>query len=257
MIVDIHVHQPISTQPDEHFLDEWKQMWDAGHRAGIDKQVLLGWGSPNCNELVRDLVDRYPDQVIGFARGVRADPESPATIERYVVEHGFKGVKLHNEPDLPLDGILASHPIFPKAAELDVPVLIHSCHEEEGLSADLHDELAGGASHYPVRIMAELGKRYPETTFIFAHAGMMWDKAIQAVKPYPNLYLDVSGFDPERGIVEKAVEVLGAERVLFGSDAPGRIYAAQLAKVLYADISESDRELVLGGNAARLLKLRG
>ena len=77
-----------------------------------------------------------------------------------------------------------------------------------------------------------------------------------AVKPYPNLYLDMSGFDPERGIVEKAVEVLGAERVLFGSDAPGRSYAAQLAKVQYADISEDDKALVLGGNAARLLDLR-
>jgi predicted TIM-barrel fold metal-dependent hydrolase len=254
LIIDIHVHPPISPQPDEPFLDAWKGMWDAGSRAGIDKQVLLGWGAPNCNELVRELVERYPDQVIGFARGWCADPESPATIERYVVEHGFKGIKLHDEGDWPLRGLLAGHPIFLKAEQLGVPILIHGFHEEEGLPADLHDAL--GPGHYPVRIMAELGKRYPGTTFIFAHAGMMWDKAIQAVKPYPNLYLDVSGFDPERGIVEKAVQVLGAERVLFGSDAPGRIYAAQLAKVLYADISESDRELVLGGNAARLLKLR-
>jgi hypothetical protein len=84
---------------------------------------------------------------------------------------------------------------------------------------------------------------------------MMWDKAIQAVKPYPNLYLDVSGFDPERGIVEKAVAVLGAGRVLFGSDAPGRSYAAQLAKVRYADIGEDERALILGGNAARLLEV--
>jgi predicted TIM-barrel fold metal-dependent hydrolase len=231
-------------------------MWDAGRRAGIDKQVLLGWGAANSNDLVGELVERYPDQVIGFARGMRSDPDSPATIERYVVEHGFKGVKLHNEPNLPLDALLASYPIYAKAAELGIPVLIHGFHEEEGLPADLHEELAGGASHYPVRLIAELGKRYPDTTFIIAHAGMMWDKAFQAAKPYPNVYMDVSGFDPERGIVEKAVETLGAERVVFGSDAPGRIYAAQLAKVLYADISEADRELVLGGNATRLLDLR-
>jgi hypothetical protein len=231
-------------------------MLDAGRRAGIDKQVWVGDTDAAGNERVRELVDRYPDQIIGFARGIRSDPDSPATIARYVLEHGFKGVKLHNERDLPLDALLASYPIYAKAAELGIPVLIHGFHEEEGLSADLHTELAGGRSHYPVRLIAALGRRYPDTTFIIAHAGMMWDKAFQAARPYPNVYMDMSGFDPERGIVEKAVQVLGAERVLFGSDAPGRIYVAQLAKVLYADISERDRELVLGGNAARLLNLR-
>ena len=256
MIVDIHVHPPGSNQPREQFMAAVEKMLDAGRRAGIDKQVFVGDTDAAGNERIRELVDRYPDQIVGFVRGIRSDPQSPATIEKYVIEHGFKGIKLHNEPDLPLKGLLASHPIYRKAAELGVPVLIHGCHEEEGLSADLHSELAGEASHYPVRLIAELGRRYPDTRFIIAHAGMMWVKAFQAAKPYPNVCMDMSGFDPERGIVEKAVEVLGAERVLFGSDAPGRIYAAQLAKVLCADISEDDKELALGGNAARLLDLR-
>ena len=256
MIVDIHVHPPGSDQPRAQFMAAVENMLDAGRRAGIDKQVFVGDTDTAGNERVRELVDLYPDQIVGFARGIRSDPNSPALIAKYVLEHGFKGIKLHNEPHLPLKGLLASHSIYLKAAELGVPVLIHGCHEEEGLPADLHSELAGGASHYPVRLIAELGGRYPDTTFIIAHAGMMCVKAFQAAQPYPNVYMDMSGFDPERGIVEKAVEVLGAERVLFGSDAPGRIYAAQLAKVLYADISASDRELVLGGNAARLLDLR-
>jgi predicted TIM-barrel fold metal-dependent hydrolase len=256
LIIDIHVHPPSHTGSHERFIQEWEKMLDAGRRAGIDKQVLIGDRDPEGNERVRKLVDRYPDQIIGFARGIRSDPNSPATIAKYVVEHGFKGIKIHTEPDLPLNALLASYPIYAKAAELGVPVLIHGFHEEEGLSADLHTELGGGAAHFPVRLIGELGKRYPDTTFIFAHAGMMWDKAFQAAQPYPNVCLDMSGFDPERGIVEKAVAMLGAERVLFGSDAPGRIYAAQLAKVLYADISEADKELVLGGNAARLLNLR-
>jgi hypothetical protein len=256
LIVDIHVHPPDADQPHEQYLGEVEEMLEAGRRAGINQQVFVGDRDPEGNERLKELVKLYPDQIIGFARGIRADPESPAEIERYVIDHGFKGVKLHNEPNLPLDALLAGFPIFLKAADLDIPVLIHGFHEEEGLSADLHHELAGGRAHYPVSLMAELGRRYPETTFIFAHAGMMWVKAIQAVKPYPNLYLDMSGFDPERGIVEKAVEVLGAGRVLFGSDAPGRSYAAQVAKVLYADINEPDRELVLSANAIRLLDLR-
>jgi predicted TIM-barrel fold metal-dependent hydrolase len=255
LIIDFHVHPPRPFEPRERCLQTWQRMLDAGRRAGIDVQVLYGWAEPVSNEVVRDLVARDPDRVIGFVRAWCSDPASPATVERYVVEHGFKGIKIHDERDWPLRGLLGGHPIFTVAGRLGVPILVHSCHEEEGLSADTHDEL--GVGHYPVRIMAELGKRYPDTTFVFAHAGMMWVKAVQAIQPYPNLYVDVSGFDPERGIVEKAVEVLGAERVLFGSDAPGRSYAAQVAKVKYAEISEADRALILGGNAARLLGLGG
>jgi uncharacterized protein len=176
-------------------------------------------------------------------------------IERCVREYGFRGIKLHHElPQFPLTGLMAGYPLFQKAAELGVPVLIHSWHQEEGLAGMASDLL--GTGYFPVMIMDELGRRYPETTFIFAHAGGMWVKAFQAVQPYSNIHVDISGFDPERGIVETAVETLGAERILFGSDAPGRSYVAQLAKVQYADIGEDEKRLILGENAAALLSLR-
>jgi uncharacterized protein len=49
-----------------------------------------------------------------------------------------------------------------------------------------------------------------------------------------------------------AVRELGAERVVYGSDVGGRSFASQLAKVLSADIPDSAKELVLGGNVRRL-----
>jgi predicted TIM-barrel fold metal-dependent hydrolase len=254
-IIDIHVHPPGSKVPHDHFLEIASQMIAAGRRAGIDRQVFMGWEDQISNERVRELMDIYPGEVIGFVRGWCSDPTSPATVEKYVKDYGFKGIKLHDEGTWPLGGLLGCHPIFLKAEMLHVPVLIHSFHEEEGLSADQHNDLAGGTAHFPVALMSELGKRYPDVNFIFAHAGMMWVKAFQAAKPYPNLYFDVSGFDPERGIVEYAVKVLGAERVLFGSDAPGRAYAAQLAKVQFADISAPDIEMILWENTTRLLNL--
>ena len=234
MIVDIHVHL---------FRAGIEEMLESGRRTGIDKQVFLG--------IEKQLVDKFPDEVVGFVRGECTDPNSPEIIEEYVTEYGYRGVKIHREPNWPLTGLLGGHPIFLKAGELGVPVLIHSWHEEEGL-AEIIPQMHVG--YFPVRIMAELGKRYPDTTFIFAHVGGMWVKAFQAAKSYPNLCFDISGFDPERGIVEKAVEVLGAERVFFGSDAPGRNYAAQLAKVQYADISDRNKQLIMGENAIKLLK---
>jgi hypothetical protein len=50
-----------------------------------------------------------------------------------------------------------------------------------------------------------------------------------------------------------AVRELGAERVLYGSDAGGRSFASQLGKVLGADIPASARRLILGVNLKRLL----
>jgi hypothetical protein len=50
-----------------------------------------------------------------------------------------------------------------------------------------------------------------------------------------------------------AVRELGPGRVLFGSDAPGRSFASQLAKVQDADITESQRRMILGGNLRRML----
>jgi len=50
-----------------------------------------------------------------------------------------------------------------------------------------------------------------------------------------------------------AVRELGAERVIYGSDAGGRSFASQLAKVTGAEIPEATRRLILGENLRRLL----
>jgi len=51
-----------------------------------------------------------------------------------------------------------------------------------------------------------------------------------------------------------AVRELGAERVLYGSDAGGRSFASQLAKVYGAEIPDAARRLIFAGNLKRLLR---
>jgi predicted TIM-barrel fold metal-dependent hydrolase len=53
--------------------------------------------------------------------------------------------------------------------------------------------------------------------------------------------------------VETAVRELGAERVIYGSDAGGRSFASQLAKVMGAEISDAAKRLILGENLRQLL----
>ena len=73
------------------------------------------------------------------------------------------------------------------------------------------------------------------------------------IRDEKNISAGIAGFDPTSGVVEMAVRELGPERVVYGSDVGGRSFASQLAKVLGADIPDSAKELVLGGNLRRLL----
>jgi predicted TIM-barrel fold metal-dependent hydrolase len=63
----------------------------------------------------------------------------------------------------------------------------------------------------------------------------------------------MAGFDPTSGAIEMAVRELGVERVVYGSDVGGRSFASQLAKTLGADIPETAKQLILGGNLRRML----
>jgi len=75
------------------------------------------------------------------------------------------------------------------------------------------------------------------------------------VQDCPNVLVDTSGSQPEQGIVEWAVAQLGAERLVYGSDVVGRDFGTQIGRVLGARLTARQRDLILGGNACRLLRL--
>src|SRR5258705_12807112 len=101
--------------------------------------------------------------------------------------------------------------------------------------------------------LAALAQRHPEATFICGHSGGDWERGLRTIRASKNIYTDLAGFDPTPGVTEMAVRELGAQRVLYGSDAGGRSFASQLGKVMGAAISDRDRKLILGGNLKRLL----
>lgn len=101
--------------------------------------------------------------------------------------------------------------------------------------------------------LAQLARRHPGAKLILGHTGADWERGIRAVRDLKHVTADLAGSDPAAGFAEMAVRELGAERVLYGSDVPGRSFASQLAKVLGANLPESARAAILGGNLRRLL----
>lgn len=192
------------------------------------------------NEVLR-AISAHPDRAFGFVylnpRHVQASLEE---FDRCVLNGPMVGVKLWvamrcNAPEL--------DPVASRAAELKVPVFQHTWLKVAG-------NLPGESTPAD---LAELATRHPGTSFICGHTGVDWEAGLQAICSSPNIYSDLSGSDPTAGFTEAAVRMLGAERVMFGSDAGGRSFASQLAKVYGASIPDEARQLILAGNLRRLL----
>ena len=103
--------------------------------------------------------------------------------------------------------------------------------------------------------VAALARKFPELKIHMAHLYGAGYRGIADIAPYPNIYVDTGGGEPEEAVLEYAIREIGAERILFGSDAPGRSFAVQLGKVTGADISEEEKEMILWKNTERLYKL--
>lgn len=196
------------------------------------------------NNMVLEMMREDPDLAYGFCYVSQAHGEQAVEEIRRCVGAGMVGVKLWvavkvNDP--------RTFPIAEEAIRLGVPVLVHSYLRWEEILADESkpDEIA------------ELARRYPELKLIMAHMALRWREGVDSVADCPNIWVDTSGMDPELGSVEYAVEKLGVERVLYGSDAPGRDVLCQIGRVTAADISEADREKILRGNAEKLLGIGG
>jgi predicted TIM-barrel fold metal-dependent hydrolase len=111
--------------------------------------------------------------------------------------------------------------------------------------------------HTNVAEMQYLAENFPETTIVFPHLGGTRDDIftrIAIVAKHKNTHIELSGAGHERvGIIEKAVQEIGADRVLYGSDFTINEPAGVIARVKNAFLTADDREKILSGNVQRLL----
>lgn len=251
---DVHVH------PLDNFgmyaiasAEEDAQMLiQAAKRSGVEKMVLFSLHTTvpreptieqcqEANDYALEVRDCAPDVFYPFCYVNPMYPEaSVAEIDRCVGEGRMCGVKLwvaRRATDPGLD------PILERAVALDVPVLQHAWEKTTG-------NLVGESFPWDV---ADLAKRHPQARIIMAHMNGCGLRGLAAVADCPNLVVDTSGGDPESGMVEAAVDILGAHRVVFGSDAPIRHFAVQMGKTLGTDLDDEIKRDILWNNVVRIL----
>ena len=194
------------------------------------------------NDEVLRAIEKFPRETFGF---VYVNPKhveaSLAEIERCVANGPMVGVKLwvaHRCSEKELD------PIVKRAAELKAVIFQHTWFKLGGNDP---------GESTPLDIAA-LAARHPGVPLICGHTGGDWEAGIRAIRGVKNLHADLAGSDPCAGYTEMAVRELGASRVLYGSDAGGRSFASQLAKVHGAAIPQAAKEAIFHGNLRRLMQ---
>lgn len=293
-VIDAHIH----AYPPEVFADPIK--WGTAHRepwftycvapphqptlqgwattdqllrdmdtAGIDQVVMLGWYWENhatCdlqNSWFIDWHKKHPTRIQAFAC-VNPAAGAPArvSLER-ALDAGLCGIG-ELLPQAQGGHLLDdnwSH-VFAIAAARGVPINLH-------VTDPLGSNPSSCVKMTPLEPYIDMIRGHQATTFILAHwgGGIPFYELNLRLKPiFKNVYYDTAAspliYDPS--IYPKIASIVGAERILFGTDYPlfthpwlEKIpdFRRDLADARGAGLTPEALAAVLGGNAARLLRL--
>ncbi len=234
---DCHGHIGVATQ--RHIVkDPAPDLIREMDRMGVRACCLFQWfghgDMPAANDIVIDAVKKFPGRIVGFTalNPHHGEAEYRAELERGLL-NGLRGIKL-------LDAIRG----YPQ----DGPLVEIACR-----FANEHKLLI--LNHYwgPSNLLKRHLEACPDACFITGHSD---DSLGELARQYPNLYICSCPFHGW-GQTERYVKIYGADKILFGSDILDLSVGWGMGPIFYAQISEAEKRLILGGNLKRLLEKYG
>jgi len=224
---------------------------------GVDVSVIAnyGWATQRLcveiNDYILESVARYPKRLVGFcAVQPNSGEAAMAEIERSV-RGGAKGIG-ELRPDLQKFDFLNEQvtPLIELIGKNKLIMLIHA------------DEPAGHA--YPGKgsvtpnVLYPFIARFPHLTIVCAHWGgglPFYALMPEVKKAMANVFFDTaaSPFLYSSQIYSQAVQLVGGEKVLFGSDYPLLKQRRLLNEINSSSLPDDIKNLILSGNAQRLL----
>jgi len=230
--------------------------------AGVDISVILniGWTTHELcvetNDYIIDVVSRYPQRLVGFGA---VQPQSPkaaaAEIER-CAKVGIKGVG-EMRPDIQLFDLGDEMIMNPLAEVLKAHNLILLLHASEPIG----HEYPGKGGITP-DILYPFITSFPDLTVVCAHWGgglPFYALMPEVKKAMGNVYFDsaASPFLYTPQVYSQVIQLVGADRVLFGSDYPLLSPKRLLKEIEALGLAEESQSQLLAGNALRLLGIEG
>ncbi len=222
-------------------------------RMGMDIQCQASWTGPVSaaarigNDILLESQKMFPDIVVPMAT---VDPsqmtpeEMTAEIDRLFTRGPAAGLKPYHSMGIPYHDS-AWAPFFEYGNAHRLFALLHPL-----------GNLAWAPGSPQAKGYVEIAERYPDLSILIAHSGGSFPYARTAVwiaRQQPNVFLELTLTPVPAGIIEWLVAEIGADRILFGTDAPMRDPRPQLGWVVHADISERDKRKILGINFCRIL----
>ncbi len=226
--------------------------------AEVDLSVALniGWLSHDLcretNDYILDAVSRYPDRLIGFC-GIqpKAGDLAVAEVER-CARAGARGVgELKSDVqgfDLTDEAVMK--PIVDMMVKYDMIFLTHS-------SEPVGHQYIGKSSVTP-DILYSFILSFPDLKVVCAHWGgglPFYALMPEVAKAFSSVFFDTAAtvFLYQPKIFKQVSELVGSEKILFGSDYPLVSASRIISQVKSAELTPEERDRILWGNAHRLL----
>ena len=226
--------------------------------SGIDRSVICGfpWNQPDLcsfhNRYLLEAASRYPTRLITFVILLFSNPDwSGRELDR-AVKSGAKGVGevAFYRDEMSSQDIRSMKPVLTQMEKQGIPLLLHT-NETIGHSYP-------GKGRTPLERFYELILSFSNLPVILGHWGgglPFYELMPEVAKGMTNVYYDTaaSPFIYSKKIYAIASQIVGVEKIFFGTDFPlisARRYFKELEE---CGLSKQDQEKILGLNFSRMI----
>jgi len=228
---------------------------------GVDISVIVNYGwtthelCVETNDYILESIARYPDRLIGFCSVQPNSYEAAIDEIERCVKGGIKGVG-EMRPDIQLLDLLDEEVMKPFTEVIARHQLILLTHASEPVGHDY----PGKGSITPDMLYPFITS-YPDLTIVCAHwgGGLPFYALIPEVqKAMANVFFDTAAspflYSPQ--VYNQVTRLVGADKILFGSDYPLMPQSRLLKEIDSLELPEESKNLILSGNARRLLGIK-
>ncbi|MFB0557376.1 MAG: amidohydrolase family protein [Dehalococcoidia bacterium] len=234
------------------------ELIDSMDKDGVDISVVLNssWATHELcveiNDYILESIGRYPKRLVGFCTVKPWSLESALDEIERCAKGGIRGVG-EIRPDMPqLD--LKNEQLMKHLIEaINKHKLILLIHASEPVG---HDYPGKGAT--TPELLYPFITSYPDLTIVCAHwgGGLPFYALMPEVKQaMSKVYFDTAAspflYSPQ--VYSQVIQLVGASKILFGSDYPLLAQSQLLKEIRSLDLPEETKSLILSGNARRLL----